>query len=181
MNNSCPSCIYYTCQSSDLYQNQQQVNIISKEYTFANIPKDVPICSHPDMRSPEKLTYCLWVRNTDTDQSNCSFYSPNQMILKRYTTEGSNSISFNAVWELDTFGKQKVSIYNADIGELSYCIYPPDSATHEEILSEVDQIVKDVLTSWPSEVADTLKMDIHKSDESIVETEKKKSFILSLV
>lgn len=170
MTTSCPSCVYYTYKNSAL-----KVEIRSKEYSYANLIDGLPTCSNPKLQDSEKVIYCRF----SALHSQCPFYEANQFHLKNYSTTGSNSINFKVIQEIDQHGAKKVSIYNSDTNELSYCIYPPSSVTDEEIIQEVDSLVKEIISSWPSEVSETLT---EAYPVSVISKQKeKKSFILSLV
>lgn len=172
MDTSCPTCVYYTYKNDSI-----NVNIVSKEYKFANIPSGIPICSNSKLINSEGITYCSFSLNSS--QQACSMYEPNRTLLKKYITNGSNAVTFSVTSELDQEGKTKISIYNDNIGQLSYCLYPPVDATEEQIMREVDSIIDEVLSSWSSEVKDTLK--IENTQKVTAEQKEKKSFILSLV
>lgn len=171
MNNSCPSCVHFTYKSGS-----DDISFLSKDYDYANIPSSIPICSNPKLANSNGITYCSYF---STGQSSCHYYDPNQTFIKKYVTTGSNSISFNVVQELDQQGIKKISIYNIATNELSYCLYPPKEATDDQIIEEVDSIVKEALSSWPSEVFETLS--VINPVQTASKQEERKKFILSLV
>lgn len=170
MNTSCPSCVYYTYKNSAV-----KIDIRSKDYKYANIIEGLASCSHPKLQDSEKVTYCQF----SALQSKCPMYEANHLHIKDYFTTGANSVNFKVIQEIDQYGAKKVSIYNAATNELSYCLYPPSSVTDEEIIQEVDSLVKEVVSSWPSEVIDTLTENVPAP--IISKQKEKKSFILSLV
>jgi hypothetical protein len=55
---------------------------------------------------------------------------------------------------------------------------PPTDATDDQIIQEVDGIIQEVISSWPSEIVDNFQA--HVVAPEVQEVKQKKSFILSL-
>lgn len=162
---------------SHLTVNTERVNITSKNYGYANVPVNFPICTNPAFAKEDKLTPCGF--GLTSHQTLCPCYTPSLVLKKKYVSKGDNNISFHLTESLDSQGQRIYNIVNSDNDQVSYTLSPPEDYTEEQILAEIDSIVQEVLSSWPEEISSTLEMeDVVPQKE---QPQEKKSFILSLV
>lgn len=168
MSDSCSLCSHYTVSS-------EYSTVTADSYSFANIPKNVAICSHPERANTERVTYCSY-----SPQSECSVYVSSERVLKYYSTQGSDSVSFKAVKTINSSGSLEVLIYNVENNQVSYALLPPSGISDADMISELDEIVQEILGHWSDEVTQTLEVSlpvVDSGDQGVV----KKTFLLSLV
>lgn len=170
MNISYPVCGHFTI-------NTESVQITSKNYKYANKPRNYASCSHVSVASSEKLVPCAF--SSFKDQHRCPYYSAVSQTLKTYNSKDS-SIAYSVVKTLTSSGHFTVNIYNTKNNSISYTLLPPADATDDQIIQEVDSIINEVISSWPAEVTDDFQSYSVASETDQAE-QKKKSFILSLV
>jgi hypothetical protein len=155
----------------------QHVEITSKDYVYANKPDNFASCSHPKMTKPEGLTSCPYGIGFDHNQ--CPHYKPITQTICTYTSaDVIDGFSFSVVKRMDITGLNIVDIYNSRNNQLSYSFGVPSNVTDEELFTEVDSIITEIVNSWPKDVVDTVKY--HRPTEVNETKEKKKSFIMSL-
>lgn len=162
---------------SHLTVNTQLVNITSKNYRYANVPVNFPICTNPAFAKEDKLTPCGF--GLTSNQTLCPCYTPSLILKKKYVSKGDNNISFHLTESLDSQGQRIYNIVNSDNDQVSYTLSPPEDYTEEQILAEIDSIVQEVLSSWPQEISSTLEVEKVVAEKE--QLQEKKSFILSLV
>lgn len=70
-NTMIPLCKYLTFEDDS-------ISIISKNYPYANVQKNLGICSHPSMLNDLKPKYCFYI----TEQNSCTIYNYDIEVLK---------------------------------------------------------------------------------------------------
>lgn len=168
-NTSYPVCQYLTISTDT-------VSITSKNYAYANKPDNFASCCHSSVAVQDKLTPCAF--GGGSKQQSCPFYVPLSQTIKTYNSQDS-TIAYSAVKTLSNSGSYTVNIYNTNNNSIAYCLMPPTDATDDQIIQEVDGIIQEVISSWPSEVVDNFQA--HVVAPEVQEVKQKKSFILSLV
>jgi hypothetical protein len=168
---SYPVCTYLSVKT-------QSIDITSKSYSYANKPNNFASCSHPTMTKSQGLTSCPYGIGFDHNQ--CPHYKPITQTICTYTSaDVIDGFSFSVVKRLDITGLNIVDIYNSRNNQLSYFFGVPSNVTDEELFTEIDSIINEIVNSWPKDVVDTVKY--HRPSEVEEAKEKKKSFIMSLV
>lgn len=168
-NTSYPVCQHLTISTDT-------VSITSKNYAYANKPANFASCCHSSVAVQDKLTPCAF--GGGSKQQSCPFYVPFSQTIKTYNSQDS-TISYSAVKILSNNGSYIVNIYNANNNSIAYCLMPPADATDDQIIQEVDGIIQEVISSWPSEIVENFQA--HAVAPEFQEVKQKKSFILSLV
>lgn len=168
-NTSYPVCQYLTI-------NNDFVSITAKNYSYANKPNNFSSCCHSSVVVQDKLTPCAF--GGGSRQLSCPFYVPLSKTIKTYNSQDS-TISYSVVKTLSNNGSYLVNIYNTNNNSIAYCLMPPPDATDDQIIEEVDSIIQEVISSWPTEVTDNFQS--HSIAPEVEDVKQKKSFILSLV
>lgn len=155
----------------------QDIDITSKEYAYANKPKNYASCSHSAMAKTTGLTPCPYGIGLDHNQ--CPYYAPVSKALCTYTSADlPDGFSFSIIKKMDIQGNNIVDIYNSHNNQLSYSFSCPSDVSDEELFAEIDSIISEVISSWPKEVVDTVNYHRTPEDKPL---NTKKSFIMSLV
>jgi len=154
----------------------QNVDIVSKEYAYANRPESICICTHSALSKPDKASYCGF--GLTSNQTLCPYYKSTSVLRKKYTSQGKGSLSFDLYEHVDHKGSRVFNLVNSENDQVSYTLVPPVDAPYDQVISEIDSLVNEVVSSCPEEVSITLvSSEVPPSIETPVE---KKSFILSL-
>jgi len=155
----------------------QNVDIVSKDYVYANRPENTCICTHSALSKPDKASYCGF--GLTPNQTICPYYKSSSVLRKKYTSKGKGSLSFDLYEHTDSKGNKVFNLVNSENDQVSYTLVPPVDAPYDQVVSEIDSVVNEVVSSCPEEVSSTLvSLEVPPSIETPVE---KKSFILSLI
>lgn len=157
--------------------NTKDVNIVAEDYNYANIPVGVSICTNPFFAKENKLTMCGF--GPTNQQSLCPCYAPSVVLKRKYILDSENSISFHLFESNNLQGQKVYNIVKSDNDQVSYTLCPPQDCTEEQVLAEVDSVVKEVLSSFGEQAS--LNLKIEDAPVQIRKGVQNKGFVLSLV
>lgn len=168
-----PICSNYTCVSQTA-----SVNIISKDYSFANTPEGFSYCSHKSAsKSPGgTVALCPYSMN---HQTACPIYNPeSQIIERRNSLDHSGNLLYDFEITSSTLSNLNsvVVIKNMINNEIVNTITYPAYTTTQEAISQSRLILDDLISSWDDLPQTDVKLSVPEPE---VKPEKK-SYILSL-
>jgi hypothetical protein len=168
-----PICSKYTCVSQSA-----SINIISKEYSFANTPEGFSYCSHANAPKAFNGTVSI-CPYSPSHQAACSMYTPESKIIERRNSlDHSGNLLYDFEVTLSTLNNLNdvVVIKNMINNEVVNTITYPANTTSQEAISQSLHILDDLISSWN----DLPQTDTNVSVPEPEAKPEKKSYILSL-
>ena len=172
-NVSVPICSNYTSVSKSV-----SVNIVSKDYSFANTPEGFSYCSHKDATKSfdGTVALCGW---PTTHQCACPLYNPKSEVIERrksLDTFGNLLYDFEIALSTLVNLNNVIVIKNMINNEIVNTITYPVNTIKEEVIKQSCSILDDLISAWN---------DLPQADTTVSVPEpeakpEKKSYILSL-
>jgi len=172
-NVSVPICSSYTCVSQSA-----SVNIVSKDYSFANTPEGFSYCSHKNATKSfdGAVALCGW---PTSHQGACPLYSPKSEVIERRKSLDSFG---NLLYDFEITSSTLVNLNNVVViknminNEVVNTITYPVNTIKEEVIKQSCSILDDLISAWN---------DLPQADTTVSVPEpeakpEKKSYILSL-
>jgi len=172
-NVSVPICSSYTCVSQSA-----SVNIVSKDYSFANTPEGFSYCSHKNATKSfdGAVALCGW---PTSHQGACTLYTPKSEVIERRKSLDSFG---NLLYDFEITSSTLVNLNNVVViknminNEVVNTITYPVNTIKEEVIKQSCAILDDLISAWN---------DLPQADTTVSVPEpeakpEKKSYILSL-
>jgi hypothetical protein len=172
-NVSVPICSSYTCVSQSA-----SVNIVSKDYSFANTPEGFSYCSHKNATKSfdGAVALCGW---PTSHQGACTLYTPKSEVIERRKSLDSFG---NLLYDFEITSSTLVNLNNVVViknminNEVVNTITYPVNTIKEEVIKQSCAILDDLISAWN---------DLPQADTTVSFPEpeakpEKKSYILSL-
>lgn len=172
-NVSVPICSNYTSVSKSV-----SVNIVSKDYSFANTPEGFSYCSHKDATKSfdGTVALCGW---PTSHQGACPLYNPKSEVIERrksLDTFGNLLYDFEITLSTLVNLNNVIVIKNMINNEVVNTITYPVDTIRDEVIKQSQSVLDDLISAWN---------DLPQTDTTVSVPEpeakpEKKSYILSL-
>jgi len=163
-----PVCKHYSYINNDF-------EIISKEYKFANHISGFPTCSNPQITKSDKVTPCGWAPQ---EQLSCIVYGSSEETITKVSISPKNtSQSFNV--ELSHYitsqNKKFFRIINKTTNQLVNTIFVPEEISFQDALKEANSVFDEYISHYVDH------NDTNNVSSETVSQKEIKSFIGTLI
>lgn len=167
-----PICSHFTCVSETA-----SINIISKDYSFANIPEKFSYCSHPIAeKSSNAVAFCAW---PTVHHHRCPIYSPKiEIIENRSSLDSYGNFLYNFEVSLVTSSNldETVVIRNLIDNQVVNTITYLNDDLKQDAITKSLKILDDLVLAWEDLPQDNKNVTLPQ----VQIKPKKASYILSL-